>query len=43
MATNRLLVRYDPGQTNPEQLLKVIDAQGYEGKVVPGGAESPTS
>lgn len=43
MKNNLLHVRYDPGQTNPEQMLKVIDTKGYEAKVVPQGTATATS
>jgi hypothetical protein len=38
LKNDQLRVRYDPERVTPEQLLKVVDEQGFDGKVVPIGS-----
>jgi hypothetical protein len=39
--TNDLLrVHYDPERATPEQMLKVVDEQGFDGKIVSAGSSS---
>jgi hypothetical protein len=35
------IVRFDPARVSKEQMLAVIDTQGFEGKVVPDSAATP--
>ena len=38
LKNNLLRVRYDPDRLTVPDVLKAIDAKGYEGQVVPDGA-----
>ena len=40
LKNNLLRVRYDPARLKPEQLLETVGDQGFQGKIVPGGAGS---
>jgi copper chaperone CopZ len=37
---NRLRVRYDPARQTLQALLKVVEEQGFDGKVVPEGGRA---
>jgi len=38
LKNDQLRVHYDPERVTPEQMLKVVDDQGFDGKIVLAGS-----